>query len=238
MLTSRRIRWTMPPQAGALPLPKHQRVHARLDALWGEGRGRGVPVVEASEPRSAAPNPRRTGPRPRLSPPPPVDAPSTIAAGASPASSPPPRRQTVACIQDLQRGALSCRSSARALPTCRPSSSSPRRWRGNYLRAAMAAAAPVRRDRARERAARRIIQAGAQVSALRRRQSRRHGGGIYLDGIVLDEYADMDPARGRRSSGRARDRIGLGGVHRHAKGRNNFFELLAARAGRGRLVRP
>ena len=60
--------------------------------------------------------------------------------------------------------------------------------------------------------------------------------GIYLDGVVLDEYADMDPRVSSEGSPRARRPHRLGGVHRHAARPRRFLRAVAPRAGRARLV--
>ena len=59
--------------------------------------------------------------------------------------------------------------------------------------------------------------------------------GIYLDGIVLDEYADMDPRVWSEIIRPAlADRQGWAVFIGTPKGRNGFFELLAARSADGR----
>ena len=98
--------------------------------------------------------------------------------------------KTVACIHDLQAGACDGHRFGRVSPISRRSSSSRRRWPG-IICASDVFVRGLRAHRARERAARRLSQRRAGP-ALRRRQSDALRG-IYLDGIVLDEYADMDP---------------------------------------------
>src|SRR3981081_2083181 len=99
--------------------------------------------------------------------------------------------KTPACIQDLQRGATSCENLRPRFAYLSPFLKQSKAVAWDYLRAAMA---PWRRfgATAHERELRVDYPKGGQVrlygadnpDALR---------GIYLDGIVLDEYADMDP---------------------------------------------
>ena len=99
--------------------------------------------------------------------------------------------KTVACIQDLQRGALDCPLVRPRFAYLAPFLKQSKAVAWDYLRAAMA---PLR-----------VHGASAHESELRvdyanGGQVRLYGAdnpdairGIYLDGIVLDEYADMDP---------------------------------------------
>jgi len=99
--------------------------------------------------------------------------------------------KTVACIQELQRDALRCERVRPRFAYVSPFLRQSKAVAWDYLRAAMA---PLRRfgATAHESELRVDYPKGGQV--------RLYGAdnpdamrGIYLDGIVLDEYADMDP---------------------------------------------
>ena len=99
--------------------------------------------------------------------------------------------KTVACIHDLQRAATECQRIRPRFAYLSPFLKQSKAVAWDYLRAAMA---PLRAigTSAHETELRVDYPNGGQVrlygadnpDALR---------GIYLDGIVLDEYADMDP---------------------------------------------
>jgi phage terminase large subunit len=101
--------------------------------------------------------------------------------------------KTVACVHDLQRGALTCERERPRFAYLSPFLRQSKRVAWDYLRAAIAPA--------------RAGTAGATAHETELRVDYRNGGqvrlygadnadalrGIYLDGVVLDEYADMDP---------------------------------------------
>ena len=132
--------------------------------------------------------------------------------------------KTVACIQELQRGALRCQRVRPRFAYLSPFLRQSKAVAWDYLRAAMA---PLRR-----------VGATAHESELRvdypkGGQVRLYGAdnpdamrGIYLDGIVLDEYADMDPRMWSEIIRPAlADRQGWAVFIGTPKGRNAFFEL-------------
>jgi phage terminase large subunit len=117
--------------------------------------------------------------------------------------------KTVACVHDLQRGAVMSKKERPRFAYLSPFLRQSKQVAWDYLRAAMA---PSRAY-------------GASVHETELRVDYPNGGqvrlfgadnpdalrGIYLDGVVLDEYADMDPrVWGRRSSVR-RSPIGRAG---------------------------
>jgi phage terminase large subunit-like protein len=132
--------------------------------------------------------------------------------------------KTVACVQDLQRGALSSSNVRPRFAYLAPFLKQSKAVAWDYLRAAMA---PLRRfgASAHESELRVDYPNGAQV--------RLYGAdnpdamrGIYLDGIVLDEYADMDPRVWSEIIRPAlADRQGWAVFIGTPKGRNAFFEL-------------
>jgi phage terminase large subunit len=132
--------------------------------------------------------------------------------------------KTVACIHDLQRGATSCQKVRPRFAYLSPFLRQSKAVAWDYLRAAMAPA--------------RAIGATAHESELRvdygnGGQVRLYGAdnpdamrGIYLDGIVLDEYADMDPRVWSEIIRPAlADRQGWAVFIGTPKGRNGFFDL-------------
>lgn len=99
--------------------------------------------------------------------------------------------KTVACLHELQRAALTTDRQRPRLAYLAPSLKQAKAVAWDHLRAAMAAARPVGAT-AHESELRVDYPNGGQV--------RLHGAdnpdalrGLYLDGVVLDEYADMDP---------------------------------------------
>ncbi len=132
--------------------------------------------------------------------------------------------KTVACVQDLQRAALEC-------PRVRP--------RFAYLAPFLKQSKAVAWDYLRDAISLiRAFGATAHESELRvdyprGGQVRLYGAdnpdamrGIYLDGIVLDEYADMDPRVWSEIIRPAlADRQGWAGFIGTPRGRNSFFEL-------------
>jgi phage terminase large subunit len=132
--------------------------------------------------------------------------------------------KTVACVHDLQRGALLCKKLRPRFAYLSPFLRQSKQVAWDYLRAAMASL--------------RVIGASAHETELR--VDYRNGGqvrlfgadnpdalrGIYLDGVVLDEYADMDPRVWSEIIRPAlADRQGWAVFIGTPKGRNAFFEL-------------
>src|SRR6266699_4381692 len=132
--------------------------------------------------------------------------------------------KTVACIHDLQLGATQAKKIRPRFAYLSPFLRQSKTVAWDYLRTAMA---PVRANgaSAHETELRVDYPNGGQVrlygadnpDALR---------GIYLDGIVLDEYADMDPRVWSEIIRPAlADRQGWAVFIGTPKGRNAFFEL-------------
>jgi hypothetical protein len=132
--------------------------------------------------------------------------------------------KTVACIHDLQRAALSSGNVRPRLAYLSPFLKQSKAVAWDYLRHAMAAWRPA--------------GATTHVSELRADypnggQVRLYGAdnpdalrGIYLDGVVLDEYADMDPRVWSEIIRPAlADRQGWAVFIGTPKGRNSFHEL-------------
>jgi hypothetical protein len=132
--------------------------------------------------------------------------------------------KTVACVQDLQRGAVQCKKLRPRFAYLSPFLRQSKQVAWDYLRAAMAPS--------------RLIGASAHETELRvdypnGGQVRLFGAdnpdalrGIYLDGVVLDEYADMDPRVWSEIIRPAlADRQGWAVFIATPKGRNAFFEL-------------
>lgn len=132
--------------------------------------------------------------------------------------------KTVACIHDLQRRAVKSRKVRPRFAYLSPFQRQSKTVAWDYLRAAMASVRPDGAT-AHESELRVDYPNGAQIrlygadnpDALR---------GIYLDGIVLDEYADMDPRVWSEIIRPAlADRQGWAAFIGTPKGRNAFFEL-------------
>lgn len=132
--------------------------------------------------------------------------------------------KTVACINDLQDGALRCRRERPRFAYISPYRSQSKTVAWDYLRAAML---PLR-----------ALGASANESELRidyhnGGQVRLYGAdnpdalrGIYLDGVVLDEPADMDPrVWSTVISPALADRNGWAVFIGTPKGRNHFYEI-------------
>src|SRR3981081_2648642 len=138
----------------------------------------------------------------------------------------PPRSagKTAACIQDLQRGATSCESLRPRFAYLSPFLKQSKAVAWDYLRAAMA---PLRQLRAT------VHESELRVDYPKGGQVRLYGAdnpdamrGIYLDGIVLDEYADMDPRMWSEIIRPAlADRLGWAVFIGTPKGRTGFFDL-------------
>jgi len=132
--------------------------------------------------------------------------------------------KTVACIHDLQRHAVRCPLVRPRFAYLSPFLRQSKTVAWDYLRAAMAAARPGGAT-VHESELRVDYPGGGQV--------RLYGAdnadamrGIYLDGIVLDEYADMDPrVWGEIIRPALTDREGWAVFIGTPKGRNAFFEL-------------
>src|SRR3977135_4328567 len=132
--------------------------------------------------------------------------------------------KTVACVQELQRRAVDCELVRPRFAYLAPFLRQSKAVAWDYLRAAMA---PLRRfgATAHESELRVDYPKGGQV--------RLYGAdnpdamrGIYLDGIVLDEYADMDPRMWSEIIRPAlADRQGWAVFIGTPKGRTGFFDL-------------
>jgi len=131
--------------------------------------------------------------------------------------------KTVACVHDLQKGALQCKLERPRFAYIAPFRSQAKQVAWDYL---TSAAAPLR-----------SIGAEAHESELRvdypnGGQVRLYGAdnpdalrGIYLDGVVLDEHADMDPRVWSEVIRPAlADRQGWAVFIGTPKGRNGFYE--------------
>jgi phage terminase large subunit len=131
--------------------------------------------------------------------------------------------KTVACVHDLQRGALTCTGERPRFAYLAPYLKQAKTVAWDYLRAAV----------------RPLQDIGATVHESELRVDYPNGGqvrlygadnadalrGIYLDGVVLDEYADMDPRVWSEVIRPAlADRQGWAVFIGTPKGRNAFFE--------------
>jgi phage terminase large subunit len=132
--------------------------------------------------------------------------------------------KTVACVHDLHRAAIRCPLERPRFAYLAPFLRQSKTVAWDYLRAMIAPARMVG-ARANETELRVDYSNGGQVrlygadnpDALR---------GIYLDGVVLDEYADMDPRVWSEVIRPAlADRQGWAVFIGTPKGRNAFFEL-------------
>jgi phage terminase large subunit len=132
--------------------------------------------------------------------------------------------KTVACVHDLQRGALQSKKLRPRFAYLSPFLRQSKQVAWDYLRAAMGPSRAI----------------GACVHETELRVDYPNGGqvrlfgadnpdalrGIYLDGVVLDEYADMDPRVWSEVIRPAlADREGWAVFIGTPKGRNAFFEL-------------
>ena len=132
--------------------------------------------------------------------------------------------KTVACIHDLQRQALRCPRVRPRFAYLSPFLRQSKAVAWDYLRAAMSSARAAGAT-AHESELRVDYPGGAQV--------RLYGAdnpdamrGVYFDGIVLDEYADMDPRVWSEIIRPAlADRRGWAVFIGTPRGRNAFFEL-------------
>ena len=132
--------------------------------------------------------------------------------------------KTVACIHDLQRQALRCPRVRPRFAYLSPFLRQSKAVAWDYLRAAMSSAR-VAGATVHESELRVDYPGGAQV--------RLYGAdnpdamrGVYFDGIVLDEYADMDPRVWSEIVRPAlADRRGWAVFIGTPRGRNAFFEL-------------
>ncbi|HLH96383.1 MAG TPA: hypothetical protein VKW08_14810 [Xanthobacteraceae bacterium] len=132
--------------------------------------------------------------------------------------------KTVACVHELQRGAVSCKLERPRFAYLSPFLKQSKQVAWDYLRAAMGSVRGVGAS-AHETELRADYANGGQVrlygadnpDALR---------GIYLDGVVLDEYADMDPRVWSEVIRPAlSDRRGWAVFIGTPRGRNAFFDL-------------
>ena len=132
--------------------------------------------------------------------------------------------KTVACVHDLQRGALQSHKLRPRFAYLSPFLRQSKQVAWDYLRAAMGPSRAI----------------GASVHETELRVDYPNGGqvrlfgadnpdalrGIYLDGVVLDEYADMDPRVWSEIIRPAlADRQGWAVFIGTPKGRNAFFDL-------------
>src|SRR5262249_45886308 len=132
--------------------------------------------------------------------------------------------KTVACIQALQRAALTCARERPRFAYLSPFLKQSKTVAWDYLRGAIA---PLREMGARVR------ESELRVDYPRGGQVRLYGAdnpdalrGIYLDGVVLDEYADMDARVWAEIIRPAlADRAGWAVFIGTPKGRNAFFAL-------------
>lgn len=130
----------------------------------------------------------------------------------------------MACVNDLQDGALRCTKVRPRFAYLSPYLKQSKTVAWDYLRAAMS---PLR-------------QLGAEVNESELRVDYHNGGqvrlygadnadalrGIYLDGVVLDEFADMDPRVWAEVIRPAlADRQGWAVFIGTPKGRNDFYKL-------------
>ncbi len=138
--------------------------------------------------------------------------------------------KTVASIHDLQRGALTCQLIRPRYAYIAPLRNQAKAVAWDYLKSAMA---PLR-------------SIGAEINEAELRADYPNGGqvrlygadnidalrGIYLDGVVLDEYADMDPNLWAEVIRPAlADRKGWAVFIGTPKGRNAFYRIWAGEAG-------
>jgi hypothetical protein len=132
--------------------------------------------------------------------------------------------KTVACVHDLQRGALRAKTLRPRFAYLSPLLKQSKTVAWDYLRAAIAPLRPFGAT-AHESELRVDYPNGGQVrlygadnpDALR---------GIYLDGVVLDEYADMDPRVWSEVIRPAlADRLGWAVFIGTPKGRNAFHDV-------------
>src|ERR687888_995800 len=132
--------------------------------------------------------------------------------------------KTVACIHDLQRAAITSQGIRPRLAYLSPFLKQSKAVAWDYLRSAMA---PLRALGAN------VHESELRVDYTNGGQVRLYGAdnpdalrGIYLDGVVLDEYADMDPRVWSEIIRPAlADRQGWAVFIGTPKGRNAFFEL-------------
>lgn len=132
--------------------------------------------------------------------------------------------KTVACVNDLQDGALRCQNTRPRFAYLSPFLKQSKTVAWDYLKAAME---PLR-----------VL--GAQINESELRVDYHNGGqvrlygadnmdalrGIYLDGVVLDEFADMDPRVWSEVIRPAlADRKGWAVFIGTPKGRNEFYKL-------------
>lgn len=134
--------------------------------------------------------------------------------------------KTVACINDLQDGALRCQKVRPRFAYLSPYLKQSKAVAWDYLRAAVA---PLRGLGAS------IHESELRVDYHNGGQVRLYGAdnadalrGIYLDGVVLDEFADMDPrVWGEIIRPALADRQGWAVFIGTPKGKNAFYDVLS-----------
>src|SRR5262249_57126717 len=132
--------------------------------------------------------------------------------------------KTVACIHDLHRGATRSQRLRPRYAYLSPFLRQSKAVAWDYLRAAIDPGAAIGAS---------AHESGLRIDYLTGGQVRLYGAdnpdairGIYLDGVVLDEYADMDPRVWSQIIRPAlADRQGWAVFIGTPKGRNAFFEL-------------
>jgi len=132
--------------------------------------------------------------------------------------------KTVACIHDLQRGALRCDHIRPRFAYIAPLLKQAKTVAWDYLREAVS---PLRTLGAT------INESELRIDYHNGGQVRIHGAdnpdalrGIYLDGVILDEYADMDPRLWSEVVSPAlSDRLGWAVFIGTPKGHNAFYDL-------------
>lgn len=132
--------------------------------------------------------------------------------------------KTVACVNDLQDGALRCENVRPRFAYLSPFLKQSKAVAWDYLKAAMD---PLRQLGAREN------ESELRVDYHNGGQVRLYGAdnmdalrGIYLDGVVLDEFADMDPRVWSEVIRPAlADRKGWAVFIGTPKGRNEFYKI-------------
>src|SRR5947209_1882113 len=132
--------------------------------------------------------------------------------------------KTVACVHDLLAGALSCPRLRPRFAYLAPQLKQAKTVAWDYLRHAVV---PLRGRGTI------VNMSELRVDCANGAQVRLHGAdnpdalrGIYLDGVVLDEYADMDPRVWSEVIRPAlADRQGWATFIGTPRGRNNFFEM-------------
>ena len=130
--------------------------------------------------------------------------------------------KTVACINELVKGALTCRSPNPRFAYVAPYYAQAKDTAWTYLRQFTAPVPGVQHFESELRA---DLPNGGRVRLYGADNYDRLRGG-YMDGVVLDEYGDMDPRAWQEVIRPAlSDRLGWAIFIGTPKGRNHFFEL-------------